>query len=134
MYSRSSYGTDKSWMSSLKNDQLGFVYPCVHSTLKGGIVRYYYSKFNNKGFFGDSKVIFGESGIFEPILDIYGTYAMTHCAMAISFSGLEEGIKIIQALKSEKFDKLIQSCCFSSFRIDWRMFIDFKRDFYLEFL
>jgi hypothetical protein len=134
MYSRSSYGTDKSWMCCLKNEEVGFVYPCVHSTLKGGIVRYYYSKFNNKGFFGDPKVIFGESGIFEPILDLDGTYAMTHCAMAISISGEEEGTKIVQALKSDKFDKLIQSCCFSSFRIDWRMFIDFKRDFYLEFI
>ena len=134
MYSRSAYGTDKSWMCCLKNEEVGFVYPCVHSTLKGGIVRYYYSKFNNKGFFGDPKVIFGESGIFEPILDLDGTYAMTHCAMAIAVSGLEEGTKIVKALKSDKFDKLIQSCCFSSFRIDWRMFIDFKRDFYLEFL
>jgi hypothetical protein len=121
-------------MSSLKNEEVGFVYPCVHSTLKGGVVRYYYSKVNNKGFFGDPKVIFGESGIFEPILDLDGSYSMTHCAMAISVSGEEEGAKIVAALKSDKFDELIQSCCFSSFRIDWRMFIDFKRDFYLKFI
>jgi hypothetical protein len=106
----------------------------VHSTLKGGVVRYYYSKFCNKGFFGVPKVIFGESGIFEPILDLDGTYGMTHCAMAIEISGLEEGEKIVQALKSTKFDNLIQSCCFSSFRIDWRLFLDLKREFYLEFL
>jgi hypothetical protein len=134
MYSRSDYGTDKYWMSSLKNEDIGFVHPCIHSTLKGGVVRYYYSKVNNKGFFGEPKVIFGESGIFEPILDLDGTYGMTHCAMAIAISGEEEGNKIVAALKSDKFDELIQSCCFSSFRIDWRMFLDFKRDFYLEFL
>ena len=134
MYSRSAYGTDKSWMSCDKNEETGFVHPCIHSTLKGGVVRYYYSKVCNKGFFGVPKVIFGESGIFEPILDLDGSYGMTHCAMGIEISGLEEGEKIVAALKSDKFDELIQSCCFSSFRIDWRMFIDFKRDFYLEFL
>ena len=134
MYSRSFYGTDKSWMSPQKNEKLGFIYPCIHSTLKGGITRYYYSKFCNKGHFSISKVIFGESGIFEPILDINGEYGMTHCAMAIEISNMEEGEKIVKALKSEKFHKLIESCYFSSFRIDWRMFIDFKKDFYLLFL
>jgi len=79
-------------------------------------------------------VIFGESGIFEPILDVEGNYGVTHCAMAIAITDLEEGEKIVAALKSDKFDDLIQSCCFSSFRIDWRIFLDFKREFYLEFL
>jgi len=134
LYSRSAYGTDKKGMNSFKDEALGFIYPCVHSTLKGGVVRYYYSKFCNKGFFGVPKVIFGESGIFEPILDLEGVYGMTHCAMAIEISSLEEGEKIVQALKSTKFDNLIQSCCFSSFRIDWRLFLDLKREFYLEFL
>lgn len=135
LYSRSFYGTDKSWMSP-KNEENGkeYIYPCIHSTLKGGVTRYYYSKVNNRGFFGVPKVIFGESGIFEPILDVDGIYGMTHCAMGIEISGLEEGKKIVQALKSDKFGKLIQSCCFSSFRIDWRMFIDFKREFYSDFI
>ena len=134
LYSRSAYGTDKYWMCSDKNEEAGFVHPCIHSTLKGGVTRYYYSKVCDRGFFGVPKVIFGESGIFEPILDMDGTYGVTHCAMAIEISGLEEGEKIVEVLKSDKFDELIQSCCFSSFRIDWRMFMDFKRDFYLEFL
>jgi hypothetical protein len=134
LYSRSAYGTDKSWMSNLENKEFGFIHPCIHSTLKGGVVRYYYSKVCNRGFFGVPKVIFGESGIFEPILDLDGTYGLTHCAMAIQISDLEEGEKIVAALKSDKFDDLIQSCCFSSFRIDWRMFIDFRRDFYLKFI
>ena len=136
LYSRSFYGTDKSWMSPTLNEEngKGFIHPCIHSTLKGGVTRYYYSKLNNRGFFGVPKVIFGESGIFEPILDIDGIYGMTHCAMAIEISGLEEGKKVVAALKSEKFGELIKSCCFSSFRIDWRMFIDFRRDFYLEFI
>lgn len=130
LYSRSFYGTDKSWMSPEKNEKLGFIYPCIHSTLKGGITRYYYSKYCNKGHFNTPKVIFGESGIFEPILDINGDYGMTHCAMGIEISSLEEGKKIVDALKSDKFKSIIQSCCFSSFRIDWRIFIDFKRYFY----
>jgi hypothetical protein len=131
IYSRTAYGTDKDWMSPERNEETGFIYPCIHSTLKGGIIRYYYSRVCNRGHFCIPKVIFGESGIFEPVLDISGEYGLTHCAMAISVSGLEEGELVVSALKSEKFKKIIQSCCFSSFRIDWRIFLDFKRDFYL---
>jgi hypothetical protein len=56
LYSRSFYGTDKSWLSSERNEELGFIYPCVHSTLKGGITRYYYSKVNNRGFLVSQKL------------------------------------------------------------------------------
>jgi len=130
IYSRSAYGTDKSWMSPEKNEETGFIHPCIHSTLKGGVVRHYYSRVCDRGHFGVPKVIFGESGIFEPILDISGKYGLTHCAMAIGISGLEEGELVVAALKSEWFSDLVKSCCFSSFRIDWRIFLDFKRDFY----
>jgi len=129
IYSRSAYGTDKEWMSPERNEHRGFIYPCVHSTLKGGVVRYYYSRVCDRGHFGVPKVIFGESGIFEPILDISGEYGLTHCAMAIGISGLEEGELVVEALKSDWFSEVIKSCCFSSFRIDWRIFLDFKRDF-----
>ena len=110
-----------------------FKYPCVHSTPKAGI-RYMYSKVNDRGHFGVSKVIFGESGIYNPVIDMEGKYGMTHGVMAIKVDNLEEANFISKAIESDKFDKIIQSCIFSSFRIDWNIFKEFKKDFWKEFI
>ena len=132
IYDRTAYGADKKdRMSSKKTSE--FKYQCIHSTPKSG-VRYMYSKFNNKGHFGISKVIFGESGIYKPIIDMDGKYGMTHGAMAIQVDNLEEAENICKAIESDEFDEIIQSCLFSSFRIDWNIFKDFKKDFWREFV
>lgn len=132
IYDRTAYGADKKdRMSSKKTSE--FKYQCIHSTPKSG-VRYMYSKFNNKGHFGISKVIFGESGIYKPIIDMDGKYGMTHGAMAIQVDNLEEAENICKAIESDEFNKIIQSCLFSSFRIDWNIFKDFKKDFWREFV
>lgn len=132
IYNRSSYGADnKHRMSSIKT--ANFKYPCIHSTPKSGI-RYMYSNVNDKGHFGISKVIFGESGIYNPVIDMDGKYGMTQGAMAIQIDNLEEAINISKAIQTENFDKVIKSCLFSSFRIDWNIFKDMKKDFWKEFI
>lgn len=132
MYDRTAYGADKKDRVSSKETS-EFKYPCVHSTPKAGI-RYMYSKVNNRGHFGVSKVIFGESGIYKPVIDMEGKYGMTHGAMAIQVTNLEEATFISKVIESDKFDKIIQSCIFSSFRIDWNIFKEFKKDFWKEFI
>jgi hypothetical protein len=124
------YEPRKKWMSSTQTEE--FKYPCVHSTSKSG-VRYKYSKVNDKGFFGVSKVIFGDSAIYKPIIDMEGKYGMTQHSMAIQVDNLEEATNISKAIQSEKFNKIIQSCLFSLYGIDWNIFKEFKKDFYLEF-
>jgi hypothetical protein len=132
MYDRTAYGADKKDRVSSK-ETTEFKYPCVHSTPKSGI-RYMYSKVNDRGHFGVSKVIFGESGIYKPVIDMEGKYGMTHGAMAIQVDNLEEATFISKVIESDKFDKVIQSCIFSSFRIDWNIFKEFKKDFWKEFI
>lgn len=132
MYDRTAYGADKKNRVSSKETP-EFKYPCVHSTPKAGI-RYMYSKVNDRGHFGVSKVIFGESGIYKPVIDMEGKYGMTHGAMAIQVDNLEEATFISKVIESDKFDKVIQSCIFSSFRIDWNIFKEFKKDFWKEFI
>lgn len=132
IYSRSAYGADKKERMSANEDEI-FKYPCIHSTPQNGI-RYMYSRENNRGHFGISKVIFGESGIYNPIIDMEGKFGMTHGAMAIQISNKEEGEKIVNAITSPKFKKFISSCMYSSFRIDWNIFKDLKREFYNEFI
>lgn len=131
IYDRTSYGADKKdRVSSTKTDE--FKYPCVHSTPKTG-TRYMYSNVNDRGHFGISKVIFGESCI-KPIIDMEGKYGMTHGAMAIQVDNLEEATNISNVIGGDKFDKIIKSCMFSSFRIDWNIFTDMKKDFWKEFI
>ena len=129
--SMSSYEPRKTWMSKEKTDE--YKYTCIHSTPKEGPV-YKYSKINNKGHFGVSKVIFGDSGINKPIIDIDGSYGMTQHAMGIGIVNETEGKQLSKALTSEKMKILIDSCLFSSYAIDWNIFKDFKKDFWREFI
>ena len=132
LYSRSDYGSDnKKRISDTKDDE--FKYPCIHSTPQSG-TRYMYSKVNDKGHFGVSKVIFGESGINDVIIDMDGEYCMTQGAMAIEVDNIEEAESIKDALLSDKFKVVLKACSWGNFRIDWNLFKYFKKDFWKEFL
>jgi hypothetical protein len=93
-----------------------------------------YSKVNDRGHFGIPKIIFGETGIQDVVIDIEGNYGMTQNAMAIEVNNMDEAELIKKALLSEKFKDLLKSCLWSSYRIEWSMFIDFKEDFWKEFI
>jgi len=132
MYDRTAYGADKKDRVSSKETNV-FKYPCIHSTPKAGI-RYMYSSVNDRGHFGVSKVIFGDSGIYKPVIDMEGKYGMTQHSMAIQVDNLEEATYISKVIESDKFDKIIQSCLYSSYAIDWNIFKEFKKDFWKEFI
>lgn len=122
---------NKSLVSITKNDI--FKYDLIYLTPKSGI-RYMYSKVNNKGHFGIMKIIIGETGLDNAINDYEGKYGMTQDSFAIVISSKEEGDKILKVIKSLEFKKLIkESCSWSNFRIDWRLFKNFKKTFYIEF-
>jgi hypothetical protein len=123
----SAYEPRKSWISKTETDE--YKYPVVHSTPKDG-PRFVWSNKNDNGFFGIKKVIFGESGIYNPIIDITGKYAMSQGAMAIIINDVEEGKLLSKFLCSSIFNKIIKACLWSSFRIEWGMFKDFKKNFY----
>ena len=129
--SMSAYEPRKKWMSAKETEE--FKYPCVHSTPKSG-TRYMYSKVNDRGHFGVSKVIFGDSGIYKPVIDMEGKYGMTQHSMAIQADNLEEATNISKVIQSDKFDKIIQSCLYSSYAIDWNIFKEFKKDFWKVFV
>ncbi len=131
LYSRSNYGSDKKWVSKIET--IEYKYPLIHSTPKNGI-RYYYSSRNDNGHFGISKVIFGDSGIYNSIIDIDGKYGMTEHAMAIQINNIEEGCFIKKIIESKKFKDILNACSWSNFQIDWRLFTYFKKDFWKEFI
>jgi len=127
LYSTSAYETRKKWISLTKTHE--YRYPVVHSTPKDGH-RFIWSKVNNKGFFGVKKVIFGETGIYNPIIDIEGKYGMSQGAMAIKTENMIEAKKIVNFITSNIFQKILNACSWSSYRIDWRLFTYLKKDFY----
>lgn len=64
-----------------------------------------------------------------------GKYGMTQDSFGILINSKDEGDKILNVLKSDEFKKLIKiACSWSNFRIDWRLFLNFKKDFYKEFI
>jgi SAM-dependent methyltransferase len=129
--SMSAYEPRKTWISKTRDEV--YKYPVVHSTTQKG-TRFVYSSLNTNGHFGISKVIFGDSCSKYPIKDMKGEYGMTQHAMAIGVRTEEEADLLITAIKSSKFQEIMESCCWSSFAIDWSMFNSFRNDFWKEFI
>ena len=82
--------------------------------------------------FGMPKVIFGESGINNSICDIHGEFGMTQGAIGLKIPDPieREGPIMKKALESERFHMILDAMSFSNFRIDWRMFLFIRPDFY----
>jgi hypothetical protein len=55
---------------------------------------------------------------------------MSQGAMAIIIDDIKEGEKLSKFLCSSVFNKIIKACLWSSFRIEWGMFKDLKKNFY----
>jgi hypothetical protein len=127
LYNRTNYDTRKKHVRKTKSDE--YKYPLIHSTPKGGI-RYMYSSVNTKGLFGIPKVIFGETGTYNSIIDMDGKYGMTPQSIGIKIDNEEEGRNIKNAIESEKFKDVLKSCSWGNYNIDHRLFTYFKKDFY----
>ena len=132
LFNGSTYETRKKWVQEKQTEE--YKYPLIHSTLKNNVVRYHYTNDNTKGHFGISKVIFGDSGINTPIIDMEGKYGMTQHSMGIIVDNMEEANNVYTALNTQKFKDLLDACSWSNFMIDWRLFNKFKKDFWREFL
>lgn len=131
IFNRTNYGSDRPYVVEI-NDEI-HKYKLVHSTPKAGN-RYLYSSRNDRGHFGISKVIFGESGIYDVIIDMGGQYGMSQGSMAIEVNTIEEANNLKEALLSKGFSKFLESVMWSNFRIDWRLFSFLKKDFWKEFI
>ena len=135
IFSRGQYGTDKSWVSDSKDGEYKF--PLVHSTPLSG-PRFYWSSKKIEDckecvqMFGVPKVIIGESGINNAVLDREGEYGMTQGAFGLKIPSEGEGEIMKTVLESVEFQRILDAMSFSNFRIDWRMFLYFRPDFYRD--
>jgi len=127
VYSRSDCDSRKTYISKELKEE--YPYIIIHTTARQGI-RYLYSSRNDKGFFGISKVIFGDSGTYNAVLDLKGEYGLSSHSIGIKVYNENEGNELLVYLKSEEFLDIIKSCIWSSYGIDWNLFKYFKKDFY----
>jgi len=130
LFSSSKYEARKTHVQEIKNNI--YKYPLIHSTPLSGI-RYMYSSNNNQGHFGIPKVIFGDSGIYNSIIDTDGKYGMTSHAIAIVDE--KKNLKYIkEAIESNEFKKILDACSWSNYQIDSQLFSYFRKDFWKDFI
>lgn len=105
-----------------------FKYKLVHSTSKRE-VRYCYSNRNSESDgFGISKIILGDSGIYNAVVDENGIYGTTsHC---FAIQGNKEELDCYKKVFSSKeFNEILDSCSWSNYQIDWRLFQYIKKSY-----
>ena len=121
--SSSDFHSTKNTMSNIKDKKHKYV--CIHSTPKKGIIYFYSSQKPQK----IPKVIFGNSGPSLAISNKKGKYCLTEHAIGIVDK--EKNLdKILKALKSDKMNDIFKACLWSNFQIEWKMFKNFKKNFY----
>ena len=121
----------RNYISNIKTKE--FKYTMIHSTPQNGIKYKYCSEQKDSDHFNKSKIIFGDSGISNNIIiDIKGIYGCTCHSIGIQINNNFEKIK--KTLTSNKFKEILNSCMWSNYQIDWRLFTYFKKDFWKEFI
>lgn len=143
IYSSSIYDPRKKYMLQVKPKESKesyykraeiekYPYKIVHNMTKEYGIGFLYSN-ENKGHIGIPKVILSHGRHQYPYNDFEGKYGMSCICFGILIKSKEEGDKIVKAINSDKFKKILKYTKWSTFQTDWRMFKYFKKDFYKEF-
>ena len=131
LYSRTIYGTDKKNITKTQTEMNPL--PVVHNMTKKDGLGFVYSS-EDKGHFGVSKVILSFGRHQYPYNDWKGEYGMSQICYGLKINSKEEGDKIVEAINSAKFKEILKYTKWSTFQTDWRMFKEFKKDFWKEFI
>lgn len=131
LYSRTIYGTDKKNITKLKSEKNNL--PVVHNMTKKDGLGFVYSS-EDKGHFGVSKVILSFGEFQYPYNDWNGEYGMSQICYGLKINSKEEGDKIVEAINSVQFKEILKYTKWSTFQTDWRMFKEFKPDFWKLFI
>ena len=124
---RSSYGADKKWVCSTKNEI--FKYPVVYSINAKNKLSLKYSNTNKNGHFGESKFIFSNgNGIY---IDLKGEYGLSQWAYCIYDS--EEKLDLIyKVFSTSLFQNIKRAIQLDSSSYNIKVLKLFKKDFYKE--
>ena len=124
------YSNNKNILKNKKDDVYNNT--VIHST-SGNVITSLYSNTRDKGHFGKSKLIFSEQSL-NCLVDLKGEYGITEHGLAIEIKDEKEGVNIQKCFENKEFKSLIDSCSWSNYQIDWRLFTCLKKDFWKEFI
>lgn len=112
-----------------------FIHPCVYTMPKTSPIKFFYAKerIETKGHFGTPKVIFGSDGVGDIICDYTGEFGLTQFAIGV-LDDPENLDHIRDALKSDKFRRLMKSVCVGKAQYNRRVMKLFRKDFWKEFI
>ena len=133
LYSSSIYDTRRPYVNNTKTKTENNNLPVVHNMTKKDGLGFVYSS-ENKGHFGVSKVILSFGEFQYPYNDWNGEYGMSQICYGLKINSKEEGDKIVEAINSVKFKEILKYTKWSTFQTDWRMFKEFKPDFWRSFI
>tara|TARA_R110000868_G_scaffold396833_1_gene669153 strand:+ start:2353 stop:3567 length:1215 start_codon:yes stop_codon:yes gene_type:complete len=133
IHDESSYAHRKKYMSKNESDE--FIYPCVYTVNSEDQPRIWYSKINNKGHFGKSKVVWSNGRISSvgTFIDDNGEYGLMEYSSAI-IDDNENLIKIKKALDSKEFRNLMELCAVGMLTINHKIVSTFRKNFWEEFI
>jgi hypothetical protein len=127
----SSYHSQREYISKISTPN--HVYPVVWTIGKKKGITTYYSSVNNKGHFGERKVIFSHGNGSYPIIDSDGKYGLTEFAFGI-IDHIDNLPKIKKALESDEFISLMKNVGFRNMKYEPKVIELFKKDFWKEFV
>ena len=133
LYSSSIYDTRRPYVNNTKTKTEKNNLPVVHNMTKKDGLGFVYSS-EDKGHFGVSKVILSFGEFQYPYNDFNGEYGMSQICYGLKINSKEEGDKIVEAINSVKFKEILKYTKWSTFQTDWRMFKEFKPDFWKLFI
>jgi 16S rRNA G966 N2-methylase RsmD len=135
LYSRSSYGSDKSNVSKECNEE--HQYPCVYSINVREIPTFLYSNTNQNGHFGIPKFIIpnGDARSIGFLKDLSGQYGLTQFACAIQEDSLDIQNKYHEIFRNKNFIKFHNTyLCIGKTQYNWKTLELLKKDFWKEFI
>jgi hypothetical protein len=117
----------RDYVSDTKDDV--FEHTLVYSTPKNGTRYKYCNVKKDSDHFNIKKIIFGDSGISEnSVIDKTGEYGIACHSIGIELEDDFERVK--EYMLSDEFTKFIDSCSWSNYQLDWRLFTYLKKDFW----
>jgi hypothetical protein len=122
-------------ISISKTKSKDFSFPVVHTITRNG-PKIVFSSDDSRGVFGiKNRVIVSTGRHIYTILDLNGSMGTTEGCFSIVACDEEEARNIKRAIDSQEFkEKVIQKTKWSNFRIDYKMFKCFRKNFWKDFV